>query len=203
MGGMAGAMGASAISARDAADERTKRDMRIIKTQNSLVNAFLKLLERRSFSRITVCDVCQSAMVGRSTFYAHFKDKYDLLEFWLLNMKKEHMDGIDSDEQKFLFILNAIHENMKISTNLVKDNDRELIKLLSDSLAAVFGAKPPAHEKLSRSASIRNRVITQFFAGGLMNILISELNNRFLFENKIMIPYVHKMLHSILELDLP
>ena len=37
-------------------------------------------LSERSFNDITVNDICQRAMVHRTTFYKHYPDKYTLLE---------------------------------------------------------------------------------------------------------------------------
>jgi AcrR family transcriptional regulator len=48
-----------------------------------------ELLERKSFQKITVNDICQDAMVSRSTFYLHFEDKYQLLMFFLQNERKQ------------------------------------------------------------------------------------------------------------------
>ena len=41
--------------------------------------AFCRLLERKRYSRITVQDILDEADVGRSTFYAHYAGKDDLL----------------------------------------------------------------------------------------------------------------------------
>lgn len=40
--------------------------------------AFLSLIAEKSFRYITVRNIIERAMVNRSTFYAHFLDKYDL-----------------------------------------------------------------------------------------------------------------------------
>ena len=39
-------------------------------------------LRKTPFSKITVDDICESAGIGRRSFYRYFKDKYDLLN-WL------------------------------------------------------------------------------------------------------------------------
>lgn len=55
-------------------------DVRIIKNKRVIENAMILLLQRKEFSKITIQDICQEALVSRSTFYAHYLDKYDLLE---------------------------------------------------------------------------------------------------------------------------
>lgn len=54
-------------------------DLRVMKTQSALMNSFLELLKTKNFKQITVQDLCDRAMVRRSTFYRHYNDKYDLL----------------------------------------------------------------------------------------------------------------------------
>ena len=55
-----------------------KTDMRITKTKLDLKNALISLLEKNTFDKITVLMICDKAMVHRVTFYAHYKDKFDL-----------------------------------------------------------------------------------------------------------------------------
>ena len=55
-----------------------KTDLRIIKTNNTLYDALINLLKEKTFEEIKVSDICQKALVNRSTFYAHFIDKYEL-----------------------------------------------------------------------------------------------------------------------------
>ena len=54
-------------------------DRRIQRTRNLLLDALLSLILEKDFDLITVQDVIDRANVGRSTFYAHFQDKEDLL----------------------------------------------------------------------------------------------------------------------------
>lgn len=56
------------------ADPRTKR------TRQLLMDAFGQLLSEKSFEAITVQDITERATVNRATFYAHFTDKYILLD---------------------------------------------------------------------------------------------------------------------------
>lgn len=60
-----------------------KMDLRIQKTYLSLHNAFVSLLEEKRFEDVTVNELCDRAMIRRTTFYKHFADKYDYFSFYM------------------------------------------------------------------------------------------------------------------------
>jgi len=51
------------------------QDRRVRRTRRSLRAALLGLIAERGYDKVTVQDVLDRADVGRSTFYAHFRDK--------------------------------------------------------------------------------------------------------------------------------
>src|SRR5712664_3444013 len=55
-------------------------DLRVRRTHKLLWEALMMELSLRSFEEITVKEICERAMVHRSTFYKHYEDKYALLE---------------------------------------------------------------------------------------------------------------------------
>lgn len=57
-----------------------EKDLRVIRTRQNLINTLHEMLLSQSFDSITVSDIVKRALINRATFYAHFHDKYDLLE---------------------------------------------------------------------------------------------------------------------------
>jgi AcrR family transcriptional regulator len=57
---------------------RRKTDRRVARTRDLLGDALVRLMQEKPFKAITVQHVLDRAGVGRSTFYAHYKDKHDL-----------------------------------------------------------------------------------------------------------------------------
>jgi AcrR family transcriptional regulator len=51
-----------------------KIDLRVVKTRENIKNTFSELLLEKDFSSIAVQNICDRALIGRSTFYDHYCD---------------------------------------------------------------------------------------------------------------------------------
>lgn len=58
-------------------------DLRIKKTYRALFDSFTELLEEHRFEDLTVAMLCERAMIRRTTFYKHFRDKNDYFAFYV------------------------------------------------------------------------------------------------------------------------
>jgi AcrR family transcriptional regulator len=68
-----------------------KEDPRILRTRRLLRDALGSLLREKSFEAITVGEVTERATLNRVTFYAHFPDKYALLEYSMGSLIRERL----------------------------------------------------------------------------------------------------------------
>jgi AcrR family transcriptional regulator len=71
--------------------EPEKLDPRVIRTRQMLDQAFLELLAEKGFDAISVQDVTMRAGVNRATFYAHFQDKFALLDYSIRESFREEI----------------------------------------------------------------------------------------------------------------
>lgn len=122
-----------------------KLDPRAIKTRQQIVDAFQQLIQTKHFEQITVKHITELAHINRATFYAHFIDKYELLEM-VLNARTyddlaPYFDGeVALDNQlleKLLLSIMSIHEQMNSSCRRGYDTFSHMIlkkKLKADSL---------------------------------------------------------------------
>jgi AcrR family transcriptional regulator len=67
-------------------------DRRVVRTRALLHGALLRLIERKGYEAITVEDICAEANIGRSTFYAHYTRKEDLMRSGLRNISHALVD---------------------------------------------------------------------------------------------------------------
>lgn len=73
-------------------------DLRVKRTYILLKNALFELMAKKSFEEIKVNDICNLAMVHRTTFYSHFSDKYELLEYCIKDVEEELTQKISSSK---------------------------------------------------------------------------------------------------------
>lgn len=53
-------------------------------TKHALANAMKELMKEKPFEKIHVNDICEKCNMNRKSFYYHFKDKYDLVN-WIFD----------------------------------------------------------------------------------------------------------------------
>ena len=79
-------------------------DRRTARTQKALHNALMSLIVSKGYEAITVQDIIDEADVGRSTFYAHYTGKEDLLRSGFAMLREEleaaHLAGGGDDGPK-------------------------------------------------------------------------------------------------------
>ncbi len=88
-------------------------DPRIRRTRQLLQDALHRLLEQKGFDNITVQDITEAATLNRATFYAHYPDKFALLEELIrvsfLQRLAERNAGFDGTcSSAFKAIINAV-----------------------------------------------------------------------------------------------
>jgi AcrR family transcriptional regulator len=75
-------------------------DRRVRRTKEMLRNALTSLILEKGYDHVTVQDICDRADVGRSTFYAHFRDKEELLLSRFDGLRDEFRAAFAGHEQR-------------------------------------------------------------------------------------------------------
>ena len=107
-----------------------KLDPRVKRTRKLILQAFGSLLAEKGFETISVQDVTDKAQINRATFYAHFPDKYALLDYSISQMFKQEIEKRT---------LNACH--------YTPDNLRNLILAVCDFLSNIHSGCAQPHQQ--------------------------------------------------------
>ena len=114
-------------------------------TKLALENSLKKLLLEKSLSHITVKDITDDCGISRVSFYYHFKDVYELVEWACYEDASRALEGkkhYDNWQEGFLQIFDAVKENKPFILNVYHSVSREqienyLFRLTFDLLKAV------------------------------------------------------------------
>lgn len=117
-----------------------KMDIRVIRTHDQLTSGLIKLLSKKSFEDLSVSEICDTANVHRATFYKHFNDKYEFLNFCFDN----ELSKIDFDASKSLPAAENIKENfmsfIKTTFEFISKKQALFSVILSNKYSATLGA---------------------------------------------------------------
>ena len=167
---------------------KEKTDLRIIKTNKILFDALLKLMKKKNFEKIKISDICEEALINRSTFYAHYEDKYELLMALFEEQKISLLEKLENNEntnfsKEYLMellniIINHIDDNRDIYSAILSNNRNGI---LIDFLIDVI--ERDVSDKLKDNNDIKNSnlpldIIVKFYSGGLINIGMSWLTRK-------------------------
>lgn len=101
-------------------------------TKRALEQSLKNLLLKKPLSKITISDLTEDCGMNRMTFYYHFKDIYDLVEWTCLTDAKRALDEkktYDTWQQGFLQILEAVQANKPFIMNVYHCVHREQVEL--------------------------------------------------------------------------
>lgn len=137
-----------------------EKDPRAVRTKNLIKESFVKLLEGKDFKYITIKDITTKATINRATFYAHYIDKYILLEELIVDCFEEMLpieilNATNLNEEfieeliLFLYEYNiSFYQKRKIDSTSIASTVDNLLKYKIDNLI----------EKILNSMLVRNEV---------------------------------------------
>jgi len=106
-------------------------------TKNALANSLKNLMAQKPIDKITVKDIVEDCGVNRHTFYYHFQDIYELIE-WLCIIEANHAIGnhktFDTWKKGFHDLYGYLHANKTIVMNAYNSNYRNYLEKYMRSL---------------------------------------------------------------------
>lgn len=97
-------------------------------TKKALAASLKKLLAEKPLDKITVIDIVEDCEVNRQTFYYHFKDIYDLVEWIYTSEATKALAGkktYNTWQQGFLQIFQYVLDNKAFVVNTYHSINRE------------------------------------------------------------------------------
>lgn len=160
-------------------ENEKKRDRRISKTQKSIHNAVVSLIQEKDISQITVKELAEVADINRKTFYMHYssiQEVLDQIENEIIDKLLKLLNKYDFFHDKFdacafLNSLNdVINEDFDLYKKLICANSYNLLlvkvkKILKDTIIDRL------NNKINDSPEMLN-LYAEFISSGAMNMYI-------------------------------
>lgn len=150
-------------------------------TKQALVFALREELKTKPFNKITISDVTNRCGVNRMTFYYHFQDIYDLLDYAILYEFDKVLNGnktVSTWKQGMKNIFVSAYENKSFILNAYKTSGKEKIETyLSD---VVFSLTYSVVNEESKGMSVYEDdkvFIARFYQHALIGLVLDWVKN--------------------------
>jgi AcrR family transcriptional regulator len=162
-------------------------DRRSQRTREALIHALLALIETHHYDQITIQDIVDRANVGRSTFYAHFENKDELLSSGFLHMLDGLIRTMDfNEENRLVFDISTLFKHARghyeIYRTLIWGSGFELlIRQGPVALSGMIEARLVSLLNDKFSSPVPLPVLAYTMAGTLLLLLKWWLENKMLY----------------------
>jgi len=164
-----------------------KEDLRITRTRHKLCESLLEMMETESIEKVSVIELCEKADINRATFYAHFEDKFHLLNVALEELKDklytrftqditlssptETISTISSIAISFFF------EEQNAIANIINHNrNSKVVNTVEDSLAKSIRYELYKY-KDDYNVKVPLTLLSHYLSGGLTKAIMLLLDN--------------------------
>jgi AcrR family transcriptional regulator len=176
-------------------------DLRVRRTHKLLWEALMAELSERPIEEITVTDICERAMVHRTTFYKHYEDKYALLEQGVRQMyddllaAEEHLPpsaySVEHPPPYFIRLFeHAAHHQHFYKLMVCGEGIGHFQKLVKEYIADVVSAKVRELPPDNQHPPVPPAMHAHFIAGAALSLLAWWLENDMPFSPHQMAQYL-------------
>lgn len=171
-----------------------KTDLRIVKTKRAIKETFLEMRKTLPLEKIRVRDICERALINKSTFYSHYSDAFALSdemedEAIAALLEKLTCKGcLFSDPERFLSEMPAVFDgNMDLLLPLFRDRMDVAFQKIKTSLQNFY-----TYDGITPSEDIR----LNFVIGGTFHAM-RELKFQKHYEDEVLAKEISEMIAKI------
>lgn len=174
-------------------------------TKNAILEAFTELLKHKSFSKITIQDITDRCGIARMTFYYHFSDIYEMIEWAIEEKMKKAVDSNFTSEtwqQGYLAVFEAIRKERTFFQNVFPSLDLRKIETYLNHIAHRFVQSVVDEKKkkigISISESSEN-LICDIYSYAMVGFFLQWISGGMKEEPRLVVTHFCTMLGGTLE----
>ena len=148
-------------------------DLRVEKTRKSIVNAFIALRAKKPIEKITIKELCQEALINKSTFYSHYSDIYSLsdsleTEVVMSVIQALNRPGLifeNAEEFSRALFLSYLSQDHLIRTLFSGNRSSQLISKVEQGIKEmVFREHPEYRDNLAKNMGLSYAIYGSYYA---------------------------------------
>lgn len=151
-------------------------------TKQALAQALKKLMSARPLNKISVGDIAAASGLNRQTFYYHFKDIIDVMEWGCRQALKDDLEtGLKAESPReaiTVFVTNTVNRRAAVSHLLASPHGSDFLQLMQKTVKTylweMFGRMFPN----SRLSVADTEAVLDFFTGGITGLIIGNYSKR-------------------------
>jgi len=154
--------------------------MSSLTTKKAIAYTFKDLLKEKPFNKITINDISNRCDINRQTFYYHFQDIRDLVE-WICISEIDNLldkkEGYEKWEDKFLLIFNIMKEEEVFVKNIYHSVSVEVLR--SNLYRLVYPIIYSEIVEKSKGKNLREedkKFITDFYKYAFVSIVLDWID---------------------------
>ncbi len=144
-------------------------------TKRAIADSLKSLTREKTFDKISVKDISEKCGVNRQTFYYHFIDKFDLLEWiYQTDLFEPYMGDIDFDnwEQRLCSALEAMKQDKTFYVNTINHTENYIHRYITEQTQVLFQGAIDLLDEHRHVDSGQRAFIAKFFAYGVSGTVI-------------------------------
>lgn len=152
-----------------------------MKTKKALAASLKNLLLQKPLNKITINDIVGDCDINRMTFYYHFRDIYDLVEWTCAEEAAQAMEGkktYDTWQEGFLNVFTAVQANKPLIMNVYRSVSRERIEQYLNPLihSLILGVVEEKSVEMPISEADK-RFIANFYEYAYIGVMLEWIDN--------------------------
>jgi AcrR family transcriptional regulator len=161
-------------------DNRSVRE-----TKQRIKQAFLELVEVKTFSKISVKEITERAHINRTTFYLHYQDVYDLLDKIEDRIARDIKNAVNSisrenyvpgQHPQHTAIFEALEDHRyEIETLMTRNGDVDLLYKLAALMHDVLRNNWSRYAGDSKASEVD--LYASYIVYGIIGVFIAKIQN--------------------------
>ncbi|MDY3025461.1 MAG: TetR/AcrR family transcriptional regulator C-terminal domain-containing protein [Candidatus Faecivicinus sp.] len=152
-------------------------------TKRALEQSLKNLLLKKPLTKITINDIAEDCGINRMTFYYHFKDIYDLVEWSCLEDARKALEEkktYETWQQGFIQLFEAVRENKPFIMNVYRCVHREQVEkylkpLVDNLLLGVINEEAAGMTVRDEDKSFIAQVYSYVFVGLMLDWIRDDM----------------------------